>query len=95
MEVMNKIEILEDANEFFFESRYCIPVKYDNREFMIVVVDSTKYGERTLYHFDKDKRYGIGDEYDGDDYEELYEILVENTWELGLDTKKGNIIDVD
>ena len=81
---MKKIKVLRDTNQTYFESRYCVPIEYDGKKLMIVIMDSTNGSEHSFYHYDELKRYGIGEEYCEDDHDELFEEIIEGGSDLGV-----------
>lgn len=70
------ITILEDANIHYQRTCWHVPVEYDGKKYMIVVDEDDNHGDHALHEYDEDRRYNIGTEYSGDDYDELYEKLL-------------------
>ena len=81
---MKKIKILDDTNEFFFETRYCVPLEYGGKKLVLLCVENSNCGENSLYHYDESKRHGIGEEYCEDDHDELFEDIIEGGSDLGV-----------
>jgi len=92
------ITILEDANIHYQRTCWHVPVEYDGKKYMIVVDEDDNHGDHALHEYDEDRRYNIGTEYSGDDYDELYEKIIEvliDHGELGTYVQKGTIIETE
>ena len=91
-----KIAILEDANIHYQRICWHVPVEYNGNKYMIVSDEDDNRGDHTIHEYDESRRYNIGNRYDGDDYDELYEKIIEvlgDHGELGAHVKKGTIIE--
>ena len=91
-----KITILEDANIHYQRICWHVPVEYDGNKYMIVADEDDNQGDRALHEYDEDRRHNIGNEYSGDDYDELYEKIIEvldDYGELGTHVEKGTIVE--
>lgn len=90
-----KITILEDANIHYQRICWHVPVEYDGKKYMIVADEDDNQGDHALHEYDEDRRYNIGNEYSGDDYDELYEKIIEvlgDYGELGTHVEKGTVV---
>jgi hypothetical protein len=93
-----KITILEDANIHYQRICWHVPVEYDGKKYMIVADEDDNQGDRALHEYDEDRRHNIGNEYSGDDYDELYEKIIEvlsDYGELGSYVKKGTVVETE
>ena len=93
-----KITILEDANIHYQRTCWRVPVEYDGKKYMIVVDEDDNQCDRALHEYNEDRRYNIGNEYSGDDYDELYEKIIEvlsDYGELGSYVKKGTVVETE
>lgn len=90
------ITVLEDANIHYQRICWHVPVEYNGNKYMIVSDEDDNQGDHTIHEYDESMRYNIGNRYDGDDYDELYEKIIEvlgDHGELGAYVKKGTIIE--
>ena len=92
------IKVLEDANIHYQRTCWHVPVEYDGKKYMIVADEDDNQGDHAIHEYDEDRRYNIGDEYGGDDYDELYEKIIEtmqDAGELYSAVKKGTVIELE
>jgi hypothetical protein len=92
------IKVLEDANIHYQRTCWHVPVEYDGKKYMIVADEDDNQGDHAIHEYDEDRRYNIGDEYSGGDYEELHEKIIgglSDYGELGIYVKKGTVIELE
>lgn len=92
------IKVLEDANIHYQRICWHVPVEYNGNKYMIVADEDDNQGDHSIYEYDEDRRYNMGDEYSGDDHEELHEKIIEGmseAGELSTSLKKGTIIELN
>jgi len=77
---MRKLEILTAPEETYHRVCWNYHVKIDGKKFIVTVDEDDNGAERQIFHYDEKKRYGLGDKYDGEDFDGLYTELEE----LGL-----------
>ena len=58
---MSAIDVIESAEEHWYEVRWHAVVEYKENKYVICVQETSKWGDNSLYHYDDTKRYGIGD----------------------------------
>jgi len=81
---MKKLKVLRNAIVTYSKIIWNVPVEYDGNKYVLVINEDDDSAEEYLYHYDEDRRYHIGDEYDGDDYDELHEKIFEIMGEAGI-----------
>jgi hypothetical protein len=93
-----KITILEDANIHYQRTCWHVPVEYAGKKYMIVADEDDNQSDYTLHKYDKSMRHNVGNQYDGDDYDDLYEKIIEvlsDHEELGTHVKKGTVVEFE
>lgn len=93
-----KITILEDARITYQRTCWNVPIEYDGTKYVIAADEDDDQASSTLHEYDECMRYNMGNQYDGDDYDELYEKITEvlsDYGELNTDAKKGTIIEFE
>ncbi len=92
------ITVLEDANIHYQRICWHVPVEYNGNKYMIVSDEDDNQGDHAIHEYDEDRKYNIGNEYSGDDYDELYEKIIEtmnDAGELYSAVQKGTIIELN
>ena len=95
---MKKIKILRDAYITYTKVIWNVPVEYDGNKYVIVMDDDDNGGDITLYYYDKDKQYFVGEEVKGYLAEQLHEEVIEKMSEGGIlysDVKEGDEVEVE
>ena len=92
---MKKLKVLRDGYRTYTNIIWNVPIEYDGNKYVIVVNEDDHGVDRTLYHYDEDRRYFVGEEVDGDLAEQLYEDIIESMCEAGImysDVEEGHEI---
>ena len=92
------IKVLEDAKIHYQRICWHVPVEYNSNKYMVVCDEDDNEGEHSIYTYDEESRYNIGEEYSGDDYDELYEKIIEtmrDAGELYSAVEKGTVIELE
>ena len=77
---MSEIEVIESADEHWWETRWNAVVKYKGEKYVISVMENPKWGEQELYHYDESQRVNMGDEVSDS---EIYEAIIGRLSEEG------------
>lgn len=91
------IKVLENAKIHFQRVCWHVPVEYNGDKYMILCDEDDNGAEHYIYTYDENSRHNVGEEYWGDDYDELYEKIVEtmmDACELHTSVKKGTVIEL-
>ena len=94
------IKILEDAKitRHTQQIGYHIPIEYNGNKYVIVCYEDDNDRYDDLHTYDENARFNIGEEYSGDDYDEVYEKIIDTMQDAGMlysGTEKGTIIETE
>jgi hypothetical protein len=90
------IKVLEDARITYQRTHWVVPVEYNGNKYMLVCDEDDNGAEHGIYTYDEGCRYNIGEEYNENDYEELYEKIIQTMIDAGVfysAVEKGTIVD--
>lgn len=74
---MKKLKIISEPEESYVRVIWNYHVEIDGERFVLLVDEDSNGSERNIYHYDENQRGGIGEEYEGSDYDDLFEELCE------------------
>ena len=92
---MKKLKVLKDGCITYSKVIWNVPVEYDGNKYVIIVNEDDHGADRTLYHYDEDRRYFVGKEVEDDLAEQLYEDIIESMCEACImysDVEEGHEI---
>ena len=92
------ITVLEDAKITYQRICWCVPVEYNGDKYMIVADEDDNQADHAIHEYDEDSRYNIGDQYNGDDYDDLFENIIEvmmDCGELSSGLEKGTMVELE
>lgn len=72
---MKKLKILTDPEETYTKVMWHCHIEIGGDRFVILGEEDNNGAEYNIYCYDENCRYGIGEEYDGEDQDSLYEEL--------------------
>ena len=72
---MKKLKILTDPDETYTKVMWHCHIEIGGDRFVILGEEDNNGAEYNIYCYDENCRYGIGEEYDGEDNDSLYEEL--------------------
>jgi len=72
---MKKLKILTDPDETYTKVMWHCHIEIGGDRFVILGEEDNNGAEYNIYCYDENCRDGIGEEYDGEDHDSLYEEL--------------------
>ena len=87
---MKKFKVLTDPDETYTKVMWHRHVEIGGDRFVILGEEDNNGAEYNIYCYDENCRYGIGEEYDGEDYDSLYEELSQSDFLSRYSLEKGS-----
>ena len=81
---MSGIKVVRGAEEHWYETRWNAVVEYNGEKYVIAVEETPKWGDRTLYHYDENKKLDIGDQVCDDDLQEQIMERLADAWGISM-----------
>ena len=86
---MKKLKVLTDPDETYTRVMWHSHIEIDGDRFVILGDENNNGAEYSIHCYDENSRYGIGDEYDGEDHDALYEELSQSDFLSSWNLEKG------
>lgn len=87
---MKKFKVLTDPDETYTKVMWHRHVEIGGDRFVILGEEDNNGAEYNIYCYDENCRYGIGEEYDGEDHDSLYEELWQSDFLSRNSLEKGS-----
>ena len=86
---MKKLKVLTDPEETYTKKMWHCHIEIGGNRLVILGEEDNNGAEYDLYTYDENCRYGIGEQYDGEDHDALYEELFEFDFFSSWNLEKG------